>query len=405
MATTTTTTSDNSTKVRLWQEEDDETNHYQRCWCFTWHISSVVERVQQALGREPSVPDLRRDCEKGMENFPDYKYLFAGFEQCPTTGSWHYQGYVHFAAKKRRSALEKLCESKISWRAAKADWECNWTYCTKFDKQPFVKGDLPADPSAGEREKSDWDEAWQLAKTDQIESIRADIRLKHYHVIRNIARDYQAKPVDLQDYNNEWVWGTTGSGKSTLARRENPDAYPKNCNKWFCGYQGEGVVIIDDIDPESAKMLARYIKIWCDKFPFVAEMKGTSMMIRPLKFVFTSQYQIEECFTDPRDAAAIRRRMRVRRVVDFAEAPDTFVENAPAGTVGNFIPATPVQTPATLRLDAPSTQQVVEATPQTLERQEEIGSNKRTRIGADTIDQDNIIDLCDDAIDLTEENE
>lgn len=279
-----------------------------------------------------------------MATWPDSNFLFAGWESCPTTGRLHYQGYVHFTRKYRKSSLKVLGGGKVSWRAAKGDFASNWAYCTKNDPQPFITGDLPVDVDAGAREQRVWDEAWGAATRGDLESIRADIRLRYYPAIRIIERDYQVAPAALDTYNNEWIWGTTGSGKSTLARLENPGAYPKNCNKWFCGYQDEDVVLVEDIDPDSAKMLARYIKIWCDKFPFMAEMKGSSRQLRPKKFVFTSQYQIEECFLDARDAAAIRRRVKVRRIHDFAEVPDTFNSDAPPGTVGTVrLDETPVE--------------------------------------------------------------
>lgn len=314
-------------------DESDGANHYQRCWCFTWFASALPDGFPSGAGLD----ERRTFMQAQMASWPDHEFLFAGWESCPSTGRPHYQGYVHFSKKCRKSSLNPLSGGKVAWFASKGDYQSNWDYCTKNDGAPFVSGELPETVHAGEREQRVWDEAWKSAQGGDLEQVRADIRVRYYPALRTIERDFQPKPSNLSDYCNEWIYGDTGSGKSTLARSENPDCYPKNTNKWFCGYQGEETILVEDVDPDSAKMLARYIKIWCDKFPFMAEMKGSSRQLRPKKFVFTSQYQIEECFLDPRDAAAIRRRMKVRKMVNYVEVQDTFNEQAPTGTVGNFV--------------------------------------------------------------------
>ena len=55
-------------------------------------------------------------------------------------------------------------------------------------------------------------------------------------------------------------------------------------------------------------MLTQYLKTWADRYPFRAETKGSSMMIRPKKIIVTSNYSIDQCFSNPEDAEAIKRR-------------------------------------------------------------------------------------------------
>ena len=69
----------------------------------------------------------------------------------------------------------------------------------------------------------------------------------------------------------EWHWGVPGAGKSHYVRRTYPDAYIKSQNKWFDGYQGEKVIILDDCDTDT---LSHHLKIWADKYPCKAETKG-----------------------------------------------------------------------------------------------------------------------------------
>ena len=91
---------------------------------------------------------------------------------------------------------------------------------------------------------------------------------------------------------NLWIHGETGTGKSTWAHRTFPDAFKKPFNKWWDGFQednpGHQVVILDDLHPKwSGK---ENLKNWGDRFAFMAEYKGGSMLIRPQRIIITSNY-------------------------------------------------------------------------------------------------------------------
>ncbi|OAO15329.1 hypothetical protein AV274_2957 [Blastocystis sp. ATCC 50177/Nand II] len=54
------------------------------------------------------------------------------------------------------------------------------------------------------------------------------------------------------------------------------------------------VVIFDDPNPEPFRCFAQELKIWGDRYPFIAEAKGRSMKICSEGFVITSNYSLEE---------------------------------------------------------------------------------------------------------------
>lgn len=66
-------------------------------------------------------------------------------------------------------------------------------------------------------------------------------------------------------------------------------------NKWWDGYRGQDVVILDDITPDHA-CLCYHLLIWSDHYSFNAEVKGGSVNIRPRIIIVTSNYTIEEVF-------------------------------------------------------------------------------------------------------------
>lgn len=118
------------------------------------------------------------------------------------------------------------------------------------------------------------------------------------------------------DLENDWYWGEPGTGKTKKAWEENPNLYVKAINKWWDGYKGEDVVLLDDWDPKH-DVLVSHLKQWSDRYPFRCECKGTSMMARPKKIIVTSNYPIEACFQNPEDVAAIKRRFKQTHFINY----------------------------------------------------------------------------------------
>lgn len=90
-----------------------------------------------------------------------------------------------------------------------------------------------------------------------------------------------------------WIGGPPGVGKSIIAETKFGKIYPKNNSKWWDGYDGDDVVVCQDVDVSWTESLYRF-KQWADAYPFLAETKNGTIRIRPKKFVCTSNYTIEE---------------------------------------------------------------------------------------------------------------
>lgn len=117
-----------------------------------------------------------------------------------------------------------------------------------------------------------------------------------------------------------WYYGATGAGKTHAALMEYPGAYRKIANnKWWDGYQMEDAVIMDDLDKKHDYM-GYHLKIWGDRYAFVAETKGSSRYIRPKTIIVTSNYHPRDIWTDDTTLNPILRRFKVVRFMTLMDS-------------------------------------------------------------------------------------
>lgn len=277
-----------------------------RGWCFTLQVI-----VPQLPIHEVEEVETKVMVGKQLESLGAL-FVVIGLETAPTTGQRHLQGYVYFKNARVRPNLEPL---KPHWEPAKGSGPQNLEYCTKEDDDPFIFGECPKDSKkAG---AAAWEDALASARAGDLASIPPKMYVSHYatwHKIMSLEGD---KPV-VQDGNllNEWHWGPAGVGKSRAARLLYPEYYLKAKSKWWDGYRGEDTVIIDDWSPFTVG-LTDVLKEWADRYPFQAEVKNGMQLIRPKRIVITSQYSIEQVWSDEETRAAMRRRFRVTHYDDI----------------------------------------------------------------------------------------
>jgi len=269
-------------------ENDNGQRH--RSWCFT--ANNYTQTLLDSLSNIP------------------VRYLVYGKEVGSETGTPHLQGYIVFQSGRTLSAVRRSlpgCHLSV----ARGTPSQNYDYCTK-DGDFTEFGSRPLDPrERGQLERDRYAKAWTSATEGRLLEIPEDIRIRHYGTLKRIARDYQAPVAQLQSTCGVWIYGESGAGKTRAVYDKYPTAYPKPMSKWWDGYQFEPVVLLDDVDPDSAFFLRRYLKIWGDRYQFVAEEKGGSRRIRPEKFIVTSQYSIDQIFLDEETRVAINRRFIV----------------------------------------------------------------------------------------------
>nr|WAE42285.1 MAG: replication associated protein [Cressdnaviricota sp.] len=237
----------------------------------------------------------------------EVKYEVQGLE-VGESGTPHYQGFVIFKSAVRLRQLKNEYGEETHWEIARGTNKQAADYCKKEGKYE-EQGELPEENhiKGGEATKRMYSEAFQSAKEGKCDDIEDMLRVKHYRTFKEVQKDYMGHLPSLDDTCGIWYYGESGAGKSLTARSHDGDAYLKQCNKWWDGYQGEETVIIDDFDKSHA-CLAHYLKIWADHYEFMGETKGGQIKIRPKLVIITSQYQIHEIWEDPETQDALSRR-------------------------------------------------------------------------------------------------
>lgn len=263
--------------------------------------------------------------EEGLVDQDLCTYGVVGNERGEKHDVPHFQGYIEFKNRMEFSGVKKLLK-RAHWEARRGTSQEASDYCKKDgDFVEFGELSLPQGQAGGKQQAKNWEEARDLAKAGRVEEVPANIYLPFYNTIKRIATDHQPKVAPMAELDNEWHCGPTGTGKSRGVREKYPEAFIKDANRWWDGYQNEAVVIIEDVDKYDVK-LGRYFKLWGDHYAFPADMKNQGKRdIRPRKVIITSNYLPEEIWDDEKTWQPIRRRYKVTKyLLPLVAPPVTF---------------------------------------------------------------------------------
>lgn len=273
-----------------------------RAYCFTWN-------------------NYDDSCIDALYEFYDSSctYMVVGKEVAPTTNTPHLQGYFHLKNTKTMSAIHKLIAvDGIALLVANGDAQSNFEYCSKAGE--FAEwGTRPSSAVAQCRLNNEHYAACiahaELGEFDQIKAEFPQLYLRYHATFHRIHQDAMPIPVALDSVCGEWWWGPPGTGKSHKAYELG--CYDKEPNKWFGGYKVGDPIVIQDLDHENAKWMGYHLKKWADKYPFTAEVKGKQLALRPPRVIVTSNYTIEQLFSDEQLVKALQRRFKVTHFNSF----------------------------------------------------------------------------------------
>lgn len=231
----------------------------------------------------------------------------------------HLHAYIKFAEKRRRQTSVFEIDGhhgnvKIAGQVK------GWIkYITKEDKSPLCHNFDVTECLSKRRATLTAREAAGMTALELAERVHP-AQYQRAMSGAALARMASKQHEDLEGPCGLWIEGEPGIGKSYAVRQAfKGKIYLKDHSKWWDGYDGEEVVLIDDVHADAAWMV-HFLKIWADGYPFNAETKGGMAKIRPRWIVVTSNYSIEELgrkrtgggweYPDRRDVEALRRRFR-----------------------------------------------------------------------------------------------
>lgn len=246
-------------------------------------------------GRLPDNHEVWKDCVYGIQ----------GKELCPETGREHWQSYVYYKNAKQFNSIRRILDG-IHVEKANGSPLQNFEYCSK-DGDFVEYGDRPV----GQGARSDLRVVSEEVLAGR--SIR-EIALDHGAVFIKFHKGIRALQDIAQLTKRDWAmdariyWGAPGTGKTSSVYQEfsSEEIYSKPSGKWWDGYEGERVVLIDDVVPgeEDWQMTLKLL----DRYPMKVEVKGGFREFVSRVVIITSNFDPKVWFPG-KDFSALERRL------------------------------------------------------------------------------------------------
>lgn len=226
------------------------------------------------------------------------------------TGYRHLQCCIAFSKKKSLQGVRGVFGDGIHCELSRS--EAAIAYCNKESTRDGDAFEYGARPFR-RNDKRDWESIWTAAKSGNLESIPADVRVVSYRTIRAIASDFSTC-LPIERYVTV-LWGRTCTGKSRRAWGEaGIDAYAKDPrSKFWDGYQAQRNVVIDEF---RGGIDVSHLLRWFDRYPVRLEIKGSSRPSLVEKVWITSNVDPELWYPDL-DPATLEALMRRFQIVEY----------------------------------------------------------------------------------------
>jgi len=199
-------------------------------------------------------------------------------------------------------------------------------YLKKSDKEPLSYGQYVGNSQTAVQKRAVKNR--QMLSMPPHELVdKGLIHISQYKQVKEAIQMYHVDKIEVPEYMPKeciWIYGKTGIGKSRYIRDNySGQFFNKPMNKWWCAYECQRIVLIDDFDM-GGQCLGHKLKTWADCYSFTAEVKGS--VVKPVidKFFVTSQYLPRDIWCPGDDQTkwdnemreAIERRFKIMTVED-----------------------------------------------------------------------------------------
>ena len=233
------------------------------------------------------------------------------------SGTPHWQVYMETSRSVRVTAVMKLKGYHVM--LAKGTAEQNRKYCSK-EGNFSVHGTTK--PGRGQHQslsnplqpsEASFKQAYDLAVANRVEMVEPGMKRRYYNSRKQIAKDEHKPDRKVMDWKeghppNLWIVGEPGKGKSAIVRTLPLPIYDKGPTKWWDGYSGEPVVVIDDLHESASEALPPdLLNRMGDRYPTSVECKFGMLTIRPEHIFITSNISIRRMYGQENYKALSRR--------------------------------------------------------------------------------------------------
>lgn len=255
-------------------------------------------------------------------------------ERCPDTGRDHLQAYIELVRPARLSAARKLFSAwGIHLEPRRGTREQARDYTRKDDSRsggPWEYGSF----RTNQGKRKDIEDVLDTLDNHGLPGLLSDhpqwalLHLRHAKEYLSAKASMEAL-CKIRDVKTIWITGLSGVGKSygvfKYCTEYHPhDYYVLSLRNWWDGYQGQRIVIIDELNEGEIKI--QNLLMWLDNYEVTVPVKGSSFPAAWELVLITSNHKPDELY--PNDVLRLGRRITHNLYVRDSSEARTYIDFA-----------------------------------------------------------------------------